>query len=803
MTGLCGRRWWLASALVFVGSLVALAPTTADFGLTWDEPAYRYSQEISQHWWARCAQARSRSDLGKIFSAEALLYYWPYGRFGINFHPPFAGQLNLLTYRAFGSYLRDIPARRMASVIEFAITLTILFGFLARRYGFGVGFVAAGSLLLMPRLYGQAHLIDTDTPGLMLWAATAIAFWKGLHETNARGWRVLVGVLVGLAFVEKMGAVIVLLPLLVWLGTSRVSNAFRPGDRRAAWIDGIVTSSLMLIPLIVAFLEIRRLAQAYLDIQARKGVPRHLIGPVATNMFQDHPATYLPAAILAIPLLVWVIRRVLGWISPKSSVWSRERPALEIWTAILAFAPLVSWLGNPAWWRETLPRLAHYYSINSQRRGVLPDIQIVYWGQTYEYSLPWHNAWVLIAMTVPVLILAASAVGLIYGLTAVKKDRIPLYFLVHLLTLPVMRMLPTPAHDGVRLFLPSFFFLAAFAGWGVMASGDLLARFLAIKAVWPRILFGAAVLGSAGWQLIKIHPYELSYYNEWIGGPKGAWKAGFELSYWYDALNPSVLKELNARFPQNAAVEFANEMSKPVMVVQDLQSLGELRGDLSLGARSLDKFPFIWLLTHDSKADGFSRLLFGMRPWYESRPSQLSGLRVFTVADPEATSRAWALQILLDGTDTLPPDPPAAPEWIQNNLAPLARLWGDGITRAHHLVINEPIFEWAMRDPAGLRAAAQSLSDWHPSANLNQMLVELSERSGSEKALLSFDPKKPPSNQQLHRLRILLRARPKALVEAVEILIDQPDAVRGVLTRYPYTDPAGLGGYLDRKLPPE
>ena len=70
--------------------------------------------------------------------------------------------------------------------IEFALTITILFGFLARRYGPWVGGVAAGSLLLMPRLYGQAHLIDTDIPGLFLWAATALAFWKGLHEPNAR-----------------------------------------------------------------------------------------------------------------------------------------------------------------------------------------------------------------------------------------------------------------------------------------------------------------------------------------------------------------------------------------------------------------------------------------------------------------------------------------------------------------------------------------------------------------------------------------------------------------------------------------
>ena len=91
-----------------------------------------------------------------------------------------------------------------------------------------------------------------------------------------------------------------------------------------------------------------------------------------------------------------------------NKVWGVERPALETWTAILAFAPLIGWLGNPAWWRETLPRLAHYYTLNVDREHSLPNIQIIYFGQIYEFSLPWHNAWVLIGITVPAAILAAA-----------------------------------------------------------------------------------------------------------------------------------------------------------------------------------------------------------------------------------------------------------------------------------------------------------------------------------------------------------------------------------------------------------
>ena len=105
----------------------------------------------------------------------------------------------------------------------------------------------------------------------------------------------------------------------------------------------------------------------------------------------------------------------MGKLLPRSPVWGAERPALEIWEAILAFAPAVAWLGNPAWWRETLPRLAHYYMLNVDREGALPDIRIFYLGETYLFSLPWHNGWVLIAVTVPASILLAAVVGLVFA----------------------------------------------------------------------------------------------------------------------------------------------------------------------------------------------------------------------------------------------------------------------------------------------------------------------------------------------------------------------------------------------------
>jgi 4-amino-4-deoxy-L-arabinose transferase-like glycosyltransferase len=781
------RRLGLATLGVLVVALAALVPTVGDLGLTWDEPAYRYSQLMSVQWWEQLSHARSWDEVRELFDPVTLLYYWPYGRHGINFHPPLAGQLNLATYGLFGHWMKDIPARRMASVIEFALTIAIGFHFLARRYGVWVGVVMAGSLLLMPRLYGQAHLIDTDTPGLWLWAATALAFWKGLHEPNARRWRVAVGILLGLAFVEKMAAVIVLLPLLLWLDVRAI---LRPA-RRADWLDGLLTTGAMLAPLFLAFQQIQMLQ-------------RQLPLAKYTNLFIHRPVSDWPGVILAIPLLVWVGRRLLGRLFPRSKVWGVERPLLETVTATLAFAPVIGWLGNPAWWLKTLPRLTHYYMLSTDRRGSLPDIQIIYFGQLYEFSLPWHNAFVLMGITVPAAILVAGVFGILWGLLRIRRDRLPFYFLIHLLTLPVVRMFPTPAHDGVRLFLPSFFFLAAFAGWGTVWLADLLTRFVRMPSRLARPALAGLVLGSAALALIRIHPYELSYYNELIGGPRGAWERGFELTYWYDAFNGPVVDDLNRKLPPHARVGFLNDKTLPV-TFQELQTLGAFRGDIEPPPMNSEQFSYVWLLTQDSKASSFTRLLYAMRPWYASEPSQLGGARVATVADPVASSRAWALRTLLDAPDRSRPAPSAAPDWVYRYVPWLARLWGDGLLveydregnspkiKVHRLAVNQAVLDWSRSDPEGLLAAARKVASGQPvetDATAQKLLGLMTTESS---------PKGPPIRHYL--TNELLRMRPQALVEAVEILNAHREEVVRVMTRYGYTDPSWIGGYLDRDLP--
>ena len=106
-------------------------------------------------------------------------------------------------------------------------------------------------------------------------------------------------------------------------------------------------------------------------------------------------------------------------------------------------------------------------------------------------------------------------------------------------------MLPiTAIHDQERLLLPAFLQLAVLAGGGfALLYGSLAraldARFRARGAGFGRSarwLLGAGLAivlllpGFLG--IIRLHPFELSYYNEVVGGAAGARRLGMETTYY-------------------------------------------------------------------------------------------------------------------------------------------------------------------------------------------------------------------------------------------------------------------------------
>ena len=83
-----------------------------------------------------------------------------------------------------------------------------------------------------------------------------------------------------------------LLALAAWRATFRAR--FGRAASRSDWIDGILTTGRMLVPLALAFQQIQILQQRFPP-------------PTATDLFIHRPASDWSGAILAVPLGVWLV----------------------------------------------------------------------------------------------------------------------------------------------------------------------------------------------------------------------------------------------------------------------------------------------------------------------------------------------------------------------------------------------------------------------------------------------------------------------------------------------------------------
>ena len=141
---------------------------------------------------------------------------------------------------------------------------------------------------------------------------------------------------------------------------------------------------------------------------------------------------------------------------------------------------------------------------------------------------------------------------------------------------------------------------------------------------------------------------------------------------------------------------------------------------------------------------------------------------------PDGRLARLGLQALLDAPDPTPPVPPRSTACCSTRpsstgLAAIPRSW---------------------RQAAGYLAAHKGPEQDEAARRLVQLVTT------------QPNPKSPQSIEiRRYFLDRLLKARPEGLVEGVQILIDRPEAVVRVLTRYGYTDPETIGGFLDRDLP--
>ena len=269
------------------------------------------------------------------------------------------------------------------------------------------------------------------------------------------------------------------------------------------------------------------------------------------------------AVVWGVLLGMTLSMKATGWLAPVPFVlWAglyRDRSALRALAIGVPVGLAVFLLMNPPLWQHPLAGWATFLQLNLGRAGAGLNISTWFLGRMYnlDHPLPWYNTLLWTAVTVPVGLLGFAVVGLVSTLRRPGSRSAEVLVLLNWLVLLVVRALPgVPVHDGVRLFLPSFAFLAALAGIGAHE----LYVFWAARRWMGRWRAGAALLlvyAACSANLWLYAPQWLSYYNLLIGGLPGAAAAGMEPTYWWDALDADTLDWLHANTAEREKICFS------------------------------------------------------------------------------------------------------------------------------------------------------------------------------------------------------------------------------------------------------
>ncbi len=270
--------------------------------------------------------------------------------------------------------------------------------------------------------------------------------------------------------------------------------------------------------------------------------------------------------------------KATGWLVPiPFLVWAlcyRDRKTMVALAWGIPVAVLTFFVLNPPLWLDPVDGMARFFDLNLHRARDGWNLSTWFLGRRYsiDYPLPWYNTLFWVGVTVPVGLLVFQLLGLVATVRHPLRRRWEMLLVANVGLLLLVRAVPgTPPHDGVRLFVGAFAFLALLGGIGVEWLVGLVRNRRGRLVVVG--LIGLVYLVSAV-NLTRYAPHWLSFYNGLIGGPAGAERVGMESTYYWDSLDDGVLDWLDRSTRPGGKVRFA---SGPSENLRRLQAWGRFR----------------------------------------------------------------------------------------------------------------------------------------------------------------------------------------------------------------------------------
>jgi hypothetical protein len=314
-------------------------------------------------------------------------------------------------------------------------------------------------------------------------------------------------------------------------------------------------------------------------------------------------ATKFPALLIPIPLFLW------------AHIYHRQNYANNVLT-MLFISPLVMVSCQPYLWHQPGLRILEFL-YEGLSRGYRPETNytIFFFGELYYSSqLPWYYPFFVVGVTFPETFLILALLGSVWLPWFHEQRAAIALFLLNLVFISSLGLLPgAVVHDGVRQFLSALPFLTGLAGSGffLLVTGvktlcTRLQPLQGVKQLPYKITATIAVLAmfSPALETYLSHPFQLSYYNRLVGGVRGAYLRGLEVTYFMEAFTPRFLKDLDETLPLNVSVN----ASVANFMFEYYQRQGRLRSDLKFTAQR--PFDYYLLLNRQSVLSAAERRLF-------------------------------------------------------------------------------------------------------------------------------------------------------------------------------------------------
>lgn len=204
----------LCFVLLVVGAFAAVSLTYGGYGLSWDEALYRKPAETAARWVAELAGGDR-----DMLQHDQIDKYWGRKANGDDpLHPEIApvpkAVTGLGTAWLIDRGVDPVIAPRLPVALVFGLTIGLLYLMGRGVAGRTAGFAAAVGYLLIPRVFGHAHIAASET---LLAFGVVLLTWGFVRAVQGIWlWAPFAALFLALAFLCKVTAIFALVPLVLW-----------------------------------------------------------------------------------------------------------------------------------------------------------------------------------------------------------------------------------------------------------------------------------------------------------------------------------------------------------------------------------------------------------------------------------------------------------------------------------------------------------------------------------------------------------------------------------------------------------